>query len=113
MANKRILKKQIQQVCGDAAVDVLINLPHEVAETIVLKIAKLQSQSLANVSFCFDHSVRDFANAKAYNIAKSQYNRKAYKKLKDDFNAGLKEIVAEINTTLTAEQREANRQAAN
>lgn len=109
MANKRELKKKIRQICGNAAVEVLLSLPSEISHNIVLELAKLQTLSLSNVSFVFDHSAKDFENHKEYNKAKSKYNRAAYHRLKADFNKSLKEIVSQINTDLTREQLQANR----
>ncbi len=113
MANKRALKKRIQQVCGEAAVEVLMNLPEDLARKTVIKLASLQSHSLANVTFGFDRSHADFESGKEYNKARNKYTRAAYAKLHTDFTAELNKIVAEINAALTAEQREANKAAVN
>ena len=98
--NKRTLKKHIQQVCGNAAVEVLINLPAEVARKIVFQLAELQTRSLANISFSFDHSRRDFPTTKDYNRARTAYNRAAFSKLRKDFDEALQSIVKEINSSL-------------
>lgn len=112
MANKRALKKKIQQICGEAAVEVLMSLPEDIARKTVVKLASLQSRSLANVTFSFDRSHADFETGSDYNKARSKYTRTAYAKLQADFTAELNSIVAEINAALTAEQREANKAAA-
>ena len=111
MANKRTLKKHIQQVCGQAAVEVLVNLPSDIAHNIVLELARLQSHSLANISFGFDHVRRDYSTIKEYNHAKSEYNRSAFNKLKTDFNENLAKIVKEINSSISEDERKANLQA--
>lgn len=100
MANKRNLKKHIQQVCGQAAVEVLIGLPSEISHDIVLRLAELQTSAIANVTFAFDHVRKDFPDSHQYNKAKQKYNKTAYTKLKNDFNVGLKTIVSEINAAL-------------
>lgn len=104
MANKRTLKKHIQRVCGSAAVEVLMGLPSEISHDIVIRLAQLQTTALANATFAFEHVCRDYADRKLYNKAKHQYNKAAYAKLKADFDAGLKEIVSEINTALKSNQ---------
>lgn len=106
MANKRTLKKDIQKVCGKAAVEVLIGLPPEVSNKIVLQLAELQTKALARVTFGFDHSRRDFDSPKTFRIAKSRYNKIAYRKLKADFNEALKNIVSEINASLTNRKKQ-------
>ncbi len=97
MANKRTLKKRIHQVCGEAAVDVLIALPSDKSHPIVFKIAELQTRTLSNITFSFDHAGADFANRAEYNKARAAYNRKAFAKLNADFRDGLRAIVAELN----------------
>lgn len=97
MSNKRKLKKAVYAVCGEAAVDVLIALPREKSQPAIFKLAELQTTTISNVTFSFDHTAADFENRKAYNKARAQYNRNAYKKLKADFRDGLKAIVADLN----------------
>ena len=89
MANKRELKRNIRQICGEAAIEVMASLPQNEARNIVLQLARLQSKSLANASFAFDHARRDFPSLKDYNKARSDYNRSAFKALKKDFTANL------------------------
>lgn len=109
MASKRTFKKQIELICGEVAVQALINLPREKAHKIVLELAELQSTTLSNMSFSFDHVRKDFPNPAEYRKALGNYNHKAYKKLEDDFKDKLKQIIAEMNAALTPEQREANK----
>lgn len=109
MANKRALKKRIQQVCGEAAVEVLVSLPEAPARKAVIQLAELQSRSLANVSFAYDRTPRDFANRHEYNIARAAYTRAAFNRLRSDFTKSLEAIVKEINAGLTNAEREDNK----
>lgn len=113
MSNKKSLKKHIHRVCGQAAVEVLQDLPVEIAHKAVVQLAVLQSGALAKVSFSFDHSRRDFANKHAYNKARTLYVKAAYDKLKSDFNKDLQKIVSEINSNLSDNDRQANKEKAN
>lgn len=97
MANKRSIKKQVRNICGQAAVDVLLNLPYDKARSAVLELATLQTRTLANASFRFDRSARAFADRRAYNRAKTEYMHAAYRKLLEDFRSGLQKIVDNIN----------------
>lgn len=108
MANKRTLKKRIQQLCGAAAVQVMMNFSPAVSQKIVVKLAKLQSVTIANISFGFDHVRKDFANANEYNKAKHEYMRAAYKQLKYEFNRQLTTIVDEINSSVKAQKESHN-----
>ena len=112
MANKRLLKKQIQKLCGQAAVEVLVNLPKDRAQKIVIKLALLQSHALSNVSFAFDRAQHDFDNAHLYHKARRAYTRQAFTRLRKEFQAGLEAVVKEINEGLTDEERQANKAAA-
>lgn len=111
MPNKRSLKKSIRQICGEAAVEILINFPAETARPLVRRLALLQSRTLANATFGYDLSPASFENKRAYNEAKHKYNRTAFDNLKKNFLAGLQDIVNDINKSLTPEQREANKSA--
>lgn len=109
MKNKRYLKKRIQQICGEVAIEALLYLPSDKAHDIVMELARLQSQTLARISFSFDRGKKEFENGRAYKLAKEAYNRIALKKLYDEFNAKLVEIIKQMNATLTPEQRSANK----
>lgn len=109
MANKRQLKKQIYRICGQAAVEVLVNLPKDRAQPIVINLALLQSHTISNITFAFDRVQHDFANGREYHKARRAYMHKAYKKLRDEFKIGLQGIVKEINDGLTDDERKANK----
>ena len=118
MANKRILKKQIRNVCGDVASECIIAsemIPEadtDALTKIVIKLAYMQQENIANVSFSFDKKPSDFETRSRYNKAKTQYYHKAFNSLKEHFNNQLNEIVNDMNKTLTPEQREINKSAA-
>lgn len=100
MKNKRYLKKRIQQICGQAAVEVLLGLPSEIAHPIVIRLAELQSRSLARVSFRFDRNKAAFSDPRAYTKARSACVRAAYATLQKDFKDQIADIVSQINTSL-------------
>ena len=113
MSSKRDLKKRIRYACGDAAAELLTayeidNLNPDKVGEIIGKIAKLQTSSLANVSFSFDKTSRDFESKKAYHKARRTYSKEAYSKLLSQFMNGLAEIVKEMNATLTDDIKAAN-----
>ncbi|MDE6396878.1 MAG: hypothetical protein K2K84_06380 [Muribaculaceae bacterium] len=113
MSSKRDLKKRIRYACGDTAAEILTayeidNLNPEKVGEIVGKIAKLQTSSLANVSFSFDKTTRDFENKKAYNKARREYSKEAYNNLLSQFMSGLTEIVKDMNAVLTDDIKAAN-----
>ncbi len=115
MTNKRQLKKNIRYVCGDIAAELLVaramypEFDDVRVNKIINDIADLQETSVQRVTFSFDKMPRDFENMGAYNKARSEYNRKAYKKLAEDFRKGVEAIVKEMNEALPASAKEANK----
>lgn len=115
MASKRDLKKQIAYVCGDVATECLIAAEYvngvngETMRNIVCKLALLQENVLKNVTFAFDKVPGDFESRHDYNKARSAYFKKAYKALREKFNARLIEIVKEMNAALPQEVKDANK----
>lgn len=103
MKSKRDLKKQIKYICSDLVGECMVLdliLPddkHDELAQLVVDIALLQEQTLANCTFSFDKSERDFGSAHAYQQAKSLYFRQAYKALHEQFNTRLGELVHELN----------------
>lgn len=103
MKSKRDLKKGIKYICSDLVGECMVLdliLPedkHDELAQLVVDIALLQEQSLANCTFSFDKAARDFPSAHAYQQAKSQYVKAAFKVLHKQFNARLVELVHELN----------------
>lgn len=118
MANKRDLKKVINNVCADLATECLIaaryvqGVEPEKMDAVVGKLADLQAGALASISFAFDKVPSDFENLREYHKAKSAYFRKAYNSLREKFSDRVQEIVKEMNAALPAEVKEANKKAA-
>lgn len=66
-------------------------------DNLIVDLAILQEQTLANTNFCFDKTVRDFPSPKEYRAARRTYNRAAFSALHDRFNKALSEIVHRMN----------------
>lgn len=118
MANKRILKKQVRHVCGDVAAECILaseflpGVDSQKMREIIVELATLQDNILNNASFSFDKTPAQFESAKEYNKARRNYYAKAFASLKKEFNTKIEAIVKEMNSTLTAEQREENKKIA-
>ena len=111
--NKRYLKKRIRKMCGDTAVQILLNLPVEVSHPLVIELAQLQSPTLSNVTFAFDRSANEYDDARQYNEARRAYNHAAYKRLNADFMESFLALVSKMNAALTPEQKAANLRSLN
>lgn len=118
MANKRDLKKQIRYICGDIAVDALMirdfikDADKEKLESLVVRIADLQQNTLRNATFAFDRTRRSFDSNYAYRKAAKAYYRQAYTKLREEFNKQIFAAVKTLNEAVPASQRELNKEIA-
>lgn len=117
MANKRSLKKLVNHVCVDIATECLIaseyvkGVDASQMDAIITKVADLQTNALANISFAFDKIPSEFANLQEYNKAKNVYFRKAYKSFTKKFYEKVNEIVKEMNQAIPEEVKAANKKA--
>lgn len=112
MTSKKNLKKQVKYICGDIVGELILigelcpaDKVDEVSQ-LVVDTAVLQQQTLSRCTFSFDKSQREFASPALYRKAKSQYERAAFGKLRDDFNSRLRDIVKRLNeaaATISAE----------
>lgn len=113
--NKRDLKKEIRYICGDLAGECIMmrelmpDVDVVAANNLVIEVAALQADTIRKASFAFDKAERDFESRQAYRKAKHEYYGKAYRKLTDEFNASVADILKKMNAMLTAEQRAANK----
>lgn len=113
MANKRTVKKQIRNICGAMASELLSaacyfeGFDAQKVEELVGRIASLQVNALSHCSFIFDKSKKDFDSPHAYAAARKAYNRKAFNKLGDDTKAEVAAILKEMNALLPQEVRDA------
>lgn len=118
MSSKRLLKKEIRIVCGSMAGECVVarisvpGIDVEKMNQVILEIASLQENALSRVSFTFSQGTSSFATVKEYNKARSKFFKDAYRKLKNDFNHRVVEIVKEMNALLPQAQKDANRAAA-
>ena len=118
MANKRRLKKAIKAACGNMAGECIITRNYvpgvdvKKIDEIIFNIADLQFVTIENVTFSFDKSAGSFDSRHDYKKARAAYFHKGYKKLLDDFNKGVADIVNQMNDALPAEQKERNKAAA-
>lgn len=119
MANKRQLKKQIRTLCGELAgecvlaAELIPGTDRIKFNEIISELASLQATTLSRVSIVFDKSVKSFESPAAYKAAKEAFFAQAMRKLNVEFTTSINAIVKQMNTLLTAEQRELNKTMAN
>lgn len=109
--NKRQLKKRVSYVCGDLAADIILasyacdSIKRETVNEILNKIATLQEETRAKVSFSFDKTEKDFETPAEYHKARTAYNKKAFEKLRKEFGEKAMAIVKEMNAAVPADVR--------
>ena len=116
-SNKRLLKKEIRNICGALAGECVIAkitlsvLTPETLNKIIYELAELQENALKCVSVEFPQSPKSFATAKEYHDARTKYFKAAFSSLKKEFNTHVEAIVKEMNDALPQEQKDADEQA--
>ena len=105
---RRITKKSIRYICGDAAAECIItkhfcpNIDTEEITKCILDIATLQTASLSKVNVKFDKVKSDYNNPTEYRKEKCNFYRKAFASIKKEFKTKLSEIAAEMNKAAKA-----------
>lgn len=111
MSNKRNLKKHIEYVCGELAAQCLVSssliegVDREKMNSVVVRIALLQDNSLKHVGISFDQSPSSFADGRAYHKARNAYFRSAYRSLLDSFRKEVTAIVDEMNAAMPRKEK--------
>lgn len=106
MANKRILKKQINYACIDMGANCIVasalrpGVDETAINAVLDKIASLQTKTLKNINIAFDKAPRDFDSINEYKKERRQYFAKAYASLRENFNKEVEEIVKDMNAAL-------------
>lgn len=109
MANKRQLKKMVNNACKDLVYAIFISdcAAGHADDTRMLQLLTeldtMHTHALAAATFSFDKTPRDFDNRHAYNVAKSKYFRKAYTEYHKEFTDSMQKIVDQINAILPKE----------
>jgi len=106
MANKRQLKKAIQNACGDIAGECILaesafgrdNL--DKWDNVIMNVALLQQEAVNRVTKHFDQIPSHYPNRKEYNAARRAFYKKAEKELSDYFHAEVEKIAAEMNSLM-------------
>ncbi len=118
MPSKRSLKESIRYACGDIAGECLLakmrfdDLEEDKVENIVCRIALLQTATIDKVSTKFGKKCSDFADAGAYRKERGKYFKEYYAALWKEFEDDIENIVEDMNSMLTPEQKEENKKAA-
>lgn len=119
MSNKRNLKKNIKNACGNIAGECIYasfrleDLDENSVESVVSKAVLLQITTVDKVSTKFDKTRKDFADEQSYRKARRAYFKEYYAVLYKEFADGINSLVKEMNDMLTPEQKEANKKEAN
>lgn len=120
MATKRDLKKYMKNMSDNLVGETIFilnyydNIDEEKANSVIEKILILATEKIDDVSVAFDKTCKiSFGgDRRAYKKEHAAYYRQCYKKLADDFNDGIGEILKDMNHLLSKEQLEENKKMA-
>lgn len=110
MANKRQIKKAIQNACGDIAGECIFaesafgENNREAWDSIIIDTALLQQEAVNRVSNRFDKKVKDFANRKEYNKARRAFFKQFEKELSEYFRAEVSNIAKRMNELMPSKK---------
>lgn len=125
MASKRGLKKSIMRVCGDVAGECFFaktdypGIDCDKLDEIICNVALLQVSTIDKVSTKYENTqeVSDKKSArkarnKYFKSSRNKYFKSYYKSLNTNFIETIEKFIVEMNSLLTPEQKEANKQEA-
>ena len=110
MANKRQIKKAIQEACGDIANECIFAESAfgedkiEQWDSIIIDAALLQQEAVNRVNNRFGKKVKDFANRKEYNKARRTFFKQCEKELSDYFRGEVENIVKRMNELMPSKK---------
>ena len=118
MANKRILKKSIDDL-GNAMIEEMSigyfnieNADKQLISSAINKILTAMNEAHKLCDVKFDKKHRDFESTKEYLQAKRSFIKENYDKLIADFNNLLEDALKDYNKAIPASEREANKKMA-
>ena len=103
MANKRQIKKAIQEAGGDIASECIFAESAfgedkiEQWDSIIIDTALLQQEAVNRVNNRFGKKVKDFANRKEYNKARRVFFKQCEKELSEYFRTEVNNIAKRMN----------------
>ena len=103
MANRRQIKKAIQEACGEIAGECIFaesafgEGKTEQWDSIIIDTALLQQEAVNRVNNRFEKKVKDFANRKEYNKARRTFFKQCEKELSEYFRTEVENIAKRMN----------------
>lgn len=117
MANKRTFKKCVQAV-GASAYEAMMTSYYNVEgadkESIIKAVEKLAgavATARSNSNVFFDKGHKAFGSMQEYSKAKSDFFKKLFAKINDDFAKELDESLKIFNAAIPAQSKELNKEA--
>ena len=110
MANKRQIKKAIQNACGDIAGECIFaesafgSDKLEEWDSIIIDTALLQQEAVNRVNNRFGKKVKDFANRKEYKKARRAFFKEREKELSEYFRAEVENLAKRMNDLMPSKK---------
>lgn len=119
MANKREFKKNVEAI-GSAVIEPMFT-QHYIAkdeekkaiEGYIEKVLGAIGAACANADVTFDKGVKAFPTLKEYSVAKKDFYKKLFNKIKEDFAKEIDEALKGFNSLIPKEVKEENKKIVN
>lgn len=118
MANKRILKKSIDDLGNSIINEMAITFynvefaDQELISKAISKVLKAMNEAHSKACVYFDKKRKEFETEKEYLVAKRSFIKNNYEQLITDFNNQIEEALKDFNAAIPAEEKENNKKLA-
>ncbi len=110
MANKRQIKKAIQNACGEIVGECILSESafgegkYEEWDSIIIDTALLQQEAVNRVNNRFGKQIKDYATPKEYRKARRSFFKQCEKELSDYFKGEVTNIAKRMNDLMPKKQ---------
>lgn len=117
MGNKREFKKSAEAIGASVCESMMTTyyntdgVDKAAIEQAIAKVLGAVGAARSNANITFDKGVKAFDNLEAYSKAKTEFYKKLFVKISDDFNKELDEALKQYNAAIPAEVKASQRAA--
>lgn len=117
MGNKREFKKSAEAIGASVCESMMTTyyntdgVDKAAIEQAIAKVLGAVGAARSNANITFDKGVKAFDNLEAYSKAKTEFYKKLFVKISDDFNKELDEALKQYNAAIPAEVKASQKAA--
>ncbi|MDE6445061.1 MAG: hypothetical protein K2K64_11690 [Muribaculaceae bacterium] len=116
MGNKREFKKAAEAIGASVCESMMTTyyntegVDKSAIEAAIAKVLGATGAARSNANVTFDKGVKAFSSLQEYSKAKSDFYKKLFVKISEDFNAELDEALKQFNAAIPSSVKEAQKQ---